>query len=160
MGAEAVVDELMSPAGAAAVQELLAGWPDEQSKSDHRKIEAYWAYFERKRAAFDGVFAFGVRGAPGRDATPYLVLTFDTEGKATVRQAEESEAVGAAKLAIETKFDDWVSLVDGYDIGKAMTYHMLPLRSGTALEMLRNAYFVHELIVVLTRVAAGQKVPA
>ena len=42
--------ELMTPEWAAAVQQLLATWPDEQEKADPRKTDTYWKYFEIGRA--------------------------------------------------------------------------------------------------------------
>lgn len=150
---------LFSDEGARRVEEILKSWPDEEEKADARKIPAYWDYFERKRKAFAGTFAFGVRGENGGPPA-YLAVTFDGDGTATVRAADEAGALADAKLAIEASAADWAGIVAGYDIGKAMTYHQLPLSAGSAATMLRNAYFVHELIVAFTRVAAGDAVAA
>ncbi|HEY3683509.1 MAG TPA: hypothetical protein VGL93_10740 [Streptosporangiaceae bacterium] len=151
--------ELFTEDGARRVQELLTSWPDATEQADARKVATYWDYFERKRKAFDGTFAFGVRGADG-EVPAYVAVTFGDEGAASVRAAGEAEALDGAKLAIVASAEDWAALVAGYDIGKAMTYHKLPLRVGSAATMLRNAYLVHELIVIFTRVAAGAPVAA
>ena len=144
--------ELMTPEWAAAVQQLLEGWPDEQEKADPRKIEQYWAYFDRHWKAFEGTFALGVSGIPGQAGTPYLALTFPGGGAAPAAAiVTEAEALATAQLAMECTYQVWTELVGGYDISKAMTYHQLPLTAGGAADLLRNVYFIHELIVAALR---------
>lgn len=151
--------DLFTPAGADAVRDLLKTWPDDAERADERKVKSYWDYFERKRKAFGGTFAFGVHDGSGEPR--FIAIAFDDAGEAvSVRIVDEAEAVAEAKLAILASYEDWTGIVGGYDIGKAMTYHQLPLRVGGATEMLRYAYFVHELIVVFTRVAGADRVAA
>ena len=144
--------DVFTPEGAAAAETLLAGWPDDAESADPRKTAAYWDYVTRKRTSFRGTFAFGVSGR-------FVVVTLDDLGTATVRAASETEALAEAQLAIAANAADWAEIVAGYDIGKAMTYHMLPLRVGSSTLMLRNAYLVHEILTVLTR-TAGLSAPA
>jgi hypothetical protein len=61
---------------------------------------------------------------------------------------------------MECKSTDWQDILDGYDIGKAMTYHKLPLTKGGSLELLSCVYFLHELIIVLTRVETNARIAA
>jgi hypothetical protein len=153
--------ELMTPAWAAEVQQLLAGWPDEQEKADPRKIVQYWAYFERHQKAFEGTFALGVSGMPGQAGTPYLALTFAGGGAAPVASIlTEEEALVTAKLAMACTYQTWTDLVGGYDISKAMTYHQLPLTVGGAADLLRCVYFIHELIVAALRPEISDRLAA
>lgn len=144
--------DVFTPEGAREAEELLARWPDAAERADPRKTDAYWDYVTRKRAAFDGTFAFGVAGR-------FVTVTLGADGAATVRVSDEATALASAKLAVVADAGDWAEIVAGYDIGKAMTYHQLPLRVGTSTLMLRNAYLVHEILTVFTRVA-GLPAPA
>ena len=146
----------MTPEWAAAVREAVSGWPDEQEKADERKTPTYWAYIDRKRESFDGVFALGVRGIPGADAPQYLALTFGADGACTGAEIVSGpEALSAVKLAVDCDYQTWLDMASGYDIGKAMTYHKLPLRAGSTADLLRCVYFVHELIVAALRPEAS-----
>jgi hypothetical protein len=135
-----------------AVKAMIPGWPDAIELADPRKGENYWAYFTRKRAGFDGTFAFGVE-IPDQEETQYLAITFAEGGDVTsVEVMEQGPALKQAKIAMKANLKDWEAIVGGYDIGKAMTYHQLPLTKGGSLDLLRCVYFLHELIVILTRV--------
>ena len=153
---------LFTPAAAAAVKAMIPDWPDAIEFADERKGENYWAYFTRKKATFDGTFAFGI-SVPGQEDSQYLAMTFAEGGEVTsVEVMEQGPAIKQAKIAMECKLEDWEAIVAGYDIGKAMTYHQLPLRKGGSLDLLRCVYFLHELIVILTRVeiSAQASIPA
>ena len=146
----------MSEEWAQAAREIINRWPDEAEQADERKAESYWAYFSRKRGAFDGVLALGASGIPGESGSRYLALTFDAAGscaRATI--LPEPQALATAKIALESTYQTWCDLAGGYDIGKAMTYHKLPLRVGGSVDLLRCVYFVHEVIVATLRVTAG-----
>jgi hypothetical protein len=149
--------EFMTPEWAAAVQQLLAGWPDEQEKADPRKTDTYWNYFERHRKSFDATFALGVSGVPGQDGTRYLALTYGPDGAGPEAAIlTEAEALATAKVAMECTYQIWSDLAAGYEISKAMTYHQLPLTAGGAADLLRCVYFVHELIVAALRVETAR----
>lgn len=150
---------LMSQVGARAVHELLMDWPDETEQAHPYKGDSWWSYVDRKRKSFDGVLAFGIRGWRGNADTPYIVVEFDPAGTATeVDIVDEGHALTCARLAVEASYEDWLQIVRGYDIGKAMTYHKLPLRVGSAIDMLRNVYLVYELINIFIVVHGGQRI--
>lgn len=150
---------LMSDEWAQEIHQLLQGWPDEQEKADPRKTETYWKYFERKRSSFGGAFALGIRGIPGADGTPYVVISYDGAGTCTgVAIEPKDRALAHATLSMECSYQTWRDMAGGYDISKAMTYHQLPLTKGGSVDLLRWVYFIHELIVVTLRPAAD--VPA
>ena len=147
--------ELMSEAWAGEIYALLRDWPDATEQADERKSEAYWKYFHRHRESFDGTFALGIRDIPGRDDTPYVCITWGPDGtctSVTVQPADQAQA--AAKVAMECTYENWLAMVNGYDISKAMTYHQLPLTKGGSMDLLRCVYFVHELIVAALRPTA------
>lgn len=144
-----------------AVKSLIASWPDEIERNDQRKGEKYWQYFDRKRAAFDGTFSLGVSGLPGEPGAQYIAVTFAPGGDVSaVRVVSRDEAIASSKIAMEAKLDDWVAIVEGYDIGKAMTYHMLPLTKGGSLDLLQCVYFLHELLTIMTRVDTSARLAA
>jgi hypothetical protein len=152
---------LMSEAWAAEIQALLRNWPDDTEKADQRKSETYWKYYHRHRESFDGSYALGIRGIPGRDDTPYVAITWGPDGScANVSVLPKSEALAVAKIAMECSYEDWLSMVNGYDISKAMTYHQLPLTKGGAMDLLRCVYFVHEQIAAIVRLKAALPEPA
>jgi hypothetical protein len=152
---------LFNVASADSVRKLIESWPDAIEQADERKGDKYWGYFERKRASFDGTYAFGVSGVPGKDTTQYLAITFGDGGAVeSVEVLDEAAALRTAKLAMVATLEDWQSIVGGYDIGKAMTYHKLPLAKGGSRDLLRCVYFLHELIIVLTRVETGAAIAA
>lgn len=153
--------ELMSDEWAQEIFALLQQWPDQKERDDPRKIENYWKYFERKRDAFDGTFALGIRGIPGLDGVRYVAITYDADGKcAGVAIQTESEALAQAKLALECDYQTWRDMAGGYDISKAMTYHKLPITVGKAADLLRRVYFVDELITAALRPSADLPEPA
>jgi hypothetical protein len=146
----------MTDEWAQAARDVINRWPDEAEQSDERKAPSYWDYFSRKRDSFDGVLALGASGLPGETGSRYLALTFDADGSCS-RAAilPEPQALATAKIALEGTYQTWQDLAGGYDIGKAMTYHKLPLRVGGSVDLLRCVYFVHEVIVATLRVDAG-----
>jgi hypothetical protein len=151
----------MTDEWAQAAREAINRWPDEAELSDERKAESYWEYFSRKRGAFDGVLALGASGLPGESGSRYLALTFDPQGTcARAAILPGPQALASAKIAIEGTYETWCDLAGGYDIGKAMTYHKLPLRVGGSVDLLRCVYFVHEVIVATLRADAGLPAPA
>jgi hypothetical protein len=147
--------EVMTEAWAQTVQQLLSSWPDEAAKADERKRETYWDYFDRKRKLFGGTFALGISSVPGADGTRYLALTFDDAGTCTQAAIiAEPDALATAKIAMVCGYQTWLDLLGGYDIGKAMTYHKLPLQAGSAADVMRYLYFLSELIEAAIRATA------
>lgn len=152
---------LFDPDAATQFRSLVDSWPDAIEQGDERKGEKYWQYFTRKRAGFDGTFSFGISGVPGEDSAQYLAITFGEGGAVTdVEVLDRDAAIKTSKIAMEATLDNWTSIVEGYDIGKAMTYHMLPLTKGGSLDLLRCVYFLHELLVIFTRVETSAQVAA
>jgi len=152
---------LFSPDAAARFTTLIDSWPDAIEQGDERKGDKYWQYFARKREGFDGAFAFGVSGIPGESAAPYIRVTFGAGGAVTdVAVVDRDTAIKTSRIAMEATLDNWTAIVEGYDIGKAMTYHMLPLTKGGSLDLLRCVYFLHELLVIFTRVETSAQVAA
>jgi hypothetical protein len=155
------MSELMTDEWAQEIFGLLQHWPDQEERDDTRKIENYWKYFERKRNSFNGTFALGIRGIPGLDGVRYVAITYGADGNCDrVAVQPESEALAQAKLAMECDYQTWRDMAGGYDISKAMTYHKLPLTVGTATDLLRCAYFVHELITAALRPSTNLPEPA
>lgn len=149
------VTEFLSAEWLEAVRVALAAWPDDAARSDPRKAESYWRYVERKRSAFEGAFALGIRGAPGRGDDPvYVALRFSGGTCVAVELVEASRIEDEVTLGLVCDYADWLEIVGGYDVGKAMTYHRLPLVVGTALDLLRVVYFVYELLGVMAGVPA------
>ena len=143
-----------------ALRVSLAAWPDDAARSDPRKAESYWRYVERKRSAFEGAFALGIRGVPGRgDGPVYVALRFSGGTCAAVELVEEERVDDEVTLGLVCDYADWLEIVGGYDVGKAMTYHRLPLAVGTALDLLRIVYFVYELLGVMAGVPADYPSP-
>lgn len=148
----------MSPEWADAVRGAVNSWPDDAERQNPLKKESYWAYVDRKRNGYRGTIAFRVRGGPdtpGRDDDACLVLTFDggTCTGAGIRPADDASR--SADLLLECAYPDWLDIVGGYDIGKAMTYHKLPLVVGDAMALLKVVYFVHEILLAASRVEAA-----
>jgi len=138
-----------------AVRVSLAAWPDDAARSDPRKAESYWRYVERKRSAFEGAFALGVRRVPGRGESPVTVaLRFSGGTCVAVELVEAARIDDEVTLGLVCDYADWLEIVGGYDVGKAMTYHRLPLMVGTALDLLKVVYFVYELLGVMAGVPA------
>lgn len=136
------------------IRKLVNRWPDDTARNDRSKSDSYWQYFRRKRDGFAGVLAVGFRAVPGTFDAVFVGLTF-IDGTCTQAEVLTSNDVRErARLALECKYDDWLRILNGYDIGKAMTYHRLPLVVGSASQLLSVVYFVHEVLVVLTRARA------
>jgi hypothetical protein len=153
--------ELMTDGWAQQVFALLQQWPDQAERDQERKSDNYWRYYERKRETFNGTFALGIRGIPGADGVRYLAISYDGDGNCSgVAVVSEAAALAQAKLAMECDYQTWRDMAGGYDISKAMTYHKLPLTVGTATELLRCVYFVHELITAALRPRTGLPEPA
>jgi hypothetical protein len=153
--------ELMTDEWAQEIYALLQEWPDQSERDQERKSDNYWKYFDRKRESFNGTFALGIRGIPGADGVPYLAISYNADGECTgVAVWTEAQALAQAKLAMECDYQTWRDLAGGWEISKAMTYHKLPLTVGTATELLRCVYFLHELITAALRPSADLPEPA
>lgn len=153
--------EFLSPEWLAGVRDRLNVWPDDAERADARKPESYWEYVARKAKTFDGMFALGIRDTPGRPGeTVFVGVTYADGVCAAVDVVPAERARAEARIALEVLYSDWLDIVDGYDIGKAMTYHKLPQVAGDALTLLRNVYFLHEILTVLSREPARYPQPA
>jgi len=151
----------LSPGWADDVRQLVNAWPDAIEQSDETKADSYWDYFHRILASYTGVIAMGFRDPPGYPGdVRFLALTFAGGECAQSAVVSAEEALATASLALECTYPNWVDIINGYDIGKSMTYHKLPLVVGKSMDLLKILHFVHELVVAMSRVQAEYPEPA
>jgi hypothetical protein len=128
-------------------QRVLNGWPDEERKAS--KLQDFWDWIDMIRPFVTGRLALTVRDLPSGGAGDTLVL--DLEGgrvtDASVRERGPAEADAVFLLAGD--YADWLSMLEGYDVGKMIMYRKLMLEKGDTLLFFTAAFFWTELLAAI-----------
>lgn len=139
-------------------QRVLNGWPDAERKAS--KLQDFWDWIDMIRPFVTGRLALSVRDLPPGGAGDTLVL--DVEGgtvtNASVRERGTAEADAVFLLA--GNYADWLSMLDGYDVGKMIMYRKLMLEKGDTLLFFTAAFFWTELLAAIQSMPVETLEPA
>ncbi|HUA41589.1 MAG TPA: hypothetical protein VMA32_08490 [Streptosporangiaceae bacterium] len=137
---------------AAEIQRTFNAWPDAERKAS--KLQDFWDWIDMISPFVTGRLALTVRDMPAGAAGDTLVLDLEAGNIVTVSVRERAEAEADAVFLLAGSYADWLSMLDGYDVGKMVMYRKLMLEKGDTLMFFTAAFFWTELL------AAIQTIPA
>ena len=150
--------QFMTDAWAQECQRVINGSPDEERRAS--KLQDFWDWINMIRPFVTGRLALSVRDLPSGGDGDTLVLDFEA-GKviaASVRERADAEADAVFLLA--ASYADWLSMLDGYDVGKMVMYRKLMLLKGDTLMFFTAAFFWTELLAAIQTIPAEVPEPA
>jgi hypothetical protein len=142
----------MTDAWAQDVRTAFSAWPDEERKAS--KLGDFWDWIAMIRPFVTGRLALAVRDMPPGADGDTLVLDFEAGSMAAASIAERSSVEAGAVFVLAASYADWVSMLEGYDVGKMIMYRKLMLEKGDTLMFFTAAFFWTELLAVIQSVPA------
>ena len=137
---------------AAQIQSTFNAWPDEERKES--KLQDFWDWINMISPFVTGRLALTVRDMPAGGDSDTLMLDFEAGNIIAASVGERAEAEADAVFLLAGSYADWLSMLDGYDVGKMVMYRKLMLEKGDTLMFFTAAFFWTELL------AAIQTIPA
>jgi hypothetical protein len=139
-------------------QRVINGSPDEERKAS--KLQDFWDWIDMIRPFVTGRLALTVRDLPPGGDGDTLVLDFEggtvTDASVRERRAAEPDAV----FLLAGDYADWLSMLDGYDVGKMVMYRKLMLEKGDTLMFFTAAFFWTELLAAIQSIPVETLEPA
>ena len=133
-------------------------WPDEQRKAG--KLQDFWDWINMIRPFVTGRLVLAVRDLPaGRADGDALVLDFQA---GTVTAASIGERVASqehADFLLAASYEDWIAMLEGYDVGKMIMYRRLMLEKGDTLMFFTAAFFWTELLAAIQSIPVEVAAP-
>jgi hypothetical protein len=148
----------MTDAWAQECRRVINASPDEERKAS--KLQDFWDWINMIRPFVTGRLALCVRDMPAGGDGDTLVLDFEggTVTGASVRDRASAEADAVFLLAGD--YADWLSMLDGYDVGKMIMYRKLMLEKGDTLMFFTAAFFWTELLAAIQSIPVETLEPA
>jgi len=139
-------------------QRVINSSPDEERKAS--KLQDFWDWINMIRPFVTGRLALTVRDLPAAGEGDTLVLDFEggTVTDASVRERTAAEADAVFLLAGD--YADWLSMLQGYDVGKMVMYRKLMLEKGDTLMFFTAAFFWTELLAAIQSIPVETPEPA
>jgi SCP-2 sterol transfer family len=137
---------------AAEIQRAFSGWPDAERKAS--KLQDFWDWIDMISPFVTGRLALTVRDMPAGSDGDTLVLDFEAGNITAASVGERARTEADAVFLLAGSYADWLSMLDGYDVGKMVMYRKLMLEKGDTLMFFTAAFFWTELL------AAIQTIPA
>ena len=132
---------------AAEIQRTFNAWPGDERKAS--KLQDFWDWINMISPFVTGKLALAVRDMPAGGEGDTLVLDFEA-GKVTAASVgERAEAEADAVFMLAASYADWLSMLDGYDVGKMVMYRKLMLVKGDTLMFFTAAFFWTELLAAI-----------
>ena len=142
----------MTAAWARECQDAFNGWPGDERKAS--KLQDFWDWIDMVRPFVTGRLALSVRDMPPGADGDTLALDLDAGTVTAASVVNRADAEDSAVFLLAASYADWLSMLDGYDVGKTVMYRKLMLEQGDTLQFFMAAFFWTELL------AAIQSVPA
>lgn len=134
---------------AAAARAVINEGPDQATIE--RKLEGFWKWIERAKAAVNGTLGLAVRDLPP-GAPEAIVLQLErgacTGAALTTRAAAEPRC----SFLLAGDCAAWREVLNGYDAGRALMYRKLLLEQGDLLVFFRTIYYWTETLACLQRI--------
>jgi hypothetical protein len=125
-------------------------WPDEERRAS--KLGDFWDWINMIRPFVTGKLALVVRDMPLGGDGDTLVLDFAAGSMAAASIAERAAIESEAVFVLAGSYADWVSMLEGYDVGKMIMYRKLMLEHGDTLMFFTAAFFWTELLAAIQSV--------
>jgi hypothetical protein len=150
--------QFMTAEWAAECQRVINASPDEERKAS--KLQDFWDWIDMISPFVTGRLALSVRDMPPGGDGNTLVLDFES-GKVTASSVmERGSAEANAVFLLAGDYADWVSMLDGYDVGKMIMYRKLMLETGDTLMFFTAAFFWTELLAAIQSIPVEALAPA
>jgi hypothetical protein len=148
----------MTDAWAQECRRVINASPDADRKAS--KLQDFWDWIDMISPFVTGRLALSVRDLPPEGDGDTLVLDFEAGNVtgASVRDRDEAEAEAVFLLAGD--YADWLSMLEGYDVGKMVMYRKLMLEKGDTLMFFTAAFFWTELLAAIQSVPVETLEPA
>src|SRR5277367_5478617 len=108
--------QFMTADWAAECQHVLNGWPDEERKAS--KLQDFWDWIDMISPFVTGRLALTVRDMPAGGEGDTLVLDLEAGSIKAASVGERAQAEADAVFLLAGSYADWLSMLDGYDVGK------------------------------------------
>lgn len=132
---------------AAEIQRTFNAWPGDERKAS--KLQDFWDWIDMISPFVTGRLALAVRDMPAGADGDTLVLDFEAGHVITASVRERAEAEADAVFLLAASYADWLSMLDGYDVGKMVMYRKLMLLKGDTLMFFTAAFFWTELLAAI-----------
>jgi hypothetical protein len=150
--------QFMTNAWAQECQHAINASPDDERKAS--KLQDFWDWINMIRPFVTGRLALSVRDLPpGRDGDT-LILDFEGGTVTSASIGERASAEAAAVFLLAGDYADWLSMLDGYDVGKMIMYRKLMLEKGDTLMFFTAAFFWTELLAAIQSIPVETPEPA
>ncbi len=143
---------------AAEIQRTFSAWPDAERKAS--KLQDFWDWIDMISPFVTGKLALAVRDMPADGDGDTLVLDFEAGNINAASVGERAEAEADAVFLLAGSYADWLSMLDGYDVGKMVMYRKLMLEKGDTLMFFTAAFFWTELLAAIQTIPAEVPAPA
>ena len=132
---------------AAEIQRTFNVWPDAERKAS--KLQDFWDWIDMISPFVTGRLALTVRDMPAGGDSDTLMLDFEAGNIIAASVGERAEAEADAVFLLAGSYADWLSMLDGYDVGKMVMYRKLMLVKGDTLMFFTAAFFWTELLAAI-----------
>jgi hypothetical protein len=138
---------------AEAVREAVNRGPSPETKA--AKLPGYWEWVDNAAQSFDGSLSIKVTHAPPGSGLEGKCLLLSLQGgRCTAARIVSEQEAAEATYRLTSRYDDWRSLLAGYDMGRAVMYRMIRLEGGDLLQ------FFHRIFYFIEALACAAAVPA
>jgi putative sterol carrier protein len=143
---------------AAEIQRAFNAWPGDERKAS--KLQDFWDWIDMISPFVTGRLALAVRDMPAGADGDTLVLDFEAGKVMTASVRERADAEADAVFLLAASYADWLSMLDGYDVGKMVMYRKLMLVKGDTLMFFTAAFFWTELLAAIQMIPVEVPEPA
>jgi putative sterol carrier protein len=148
----------MTQEWAAEIKRAFNGWPGDERKAS--KLQDFWDWIDMVSPFVTGRLALAVRDMPAGADGDTLVLDFEAGKVTTASVRERADAEADAVFLLAASYADWLSMLDGYDVGKMVMYRKLMLVKGDTLMFFTAAFFWTELLAAIQMIPVEVPEPA
>jgi hypothetical protein len=148
----------MTTEWAAECQRVINASPDEERKAS--KLQDFWDWINMIRPFVTGRLALSVRDLPPGGDGDTLVLDFEGGTVTSASIGERTLAEADAVFLLAGDYADWLSMLDGYDVGKMVMYRKLMLEKGDTLMFFTAAFFWTEMLAAIQSIPVETLAPA
>ena len=134
---------------AEAARSVINEGPDQATIE--RKLEGFWNWIERAKAAVNCTLGLAVRDLPN-GAADAIVLQLERGICTGVTLTTRAAAEQCCSYLLAGDCAAWRELLNGYDAGRSIMYRKLLLEQGDLLVFFRSVYYWTETLACLQRI--------
>src|SRR5258708_39289470 len=123
-------------------------------------MQDFWDWIDMISPFGAGRLALAVRDMPAGADGDTLVLDFEAGKLITASVRDRADAEADAVFLLAGSYADWLSMLDGYDVGKMVMYRKLMLVKGDTLRFFTAAFFWTELLAAIQMIPVEVPEPA